>query len=300
MPWNHPRRRGDFPGGSPRCGAHRESPPQARGLLSDDSRRPVAHGITPAGAGTSRRSRWPCSASRNHPRRRGDFEYIDARPVPVKESPPLARGLRPFPAWCRRGAGITPAGAGTSGTCWLSVPPEWNHPRRRGDFSPSPPPMRRFPESPRQARGLLFLVDLLGDDRGITPAGAGTSQLRTARRSCRRNHPRRRGDFPPNADDTPPSRESPPQARGLLDRGCGALGADGITPAGAGTSWSVVRRRSFPGNHPRRRGDFVSSPSPSGQPSESPPQARGLRRRRSRERRARGITPAGAGTSGCG
>ena len=152
-------------------------------------------------------------------------------------------------------------------------------------------------ESPPQARGrrALLLHQLV--NQGITSAGAGSSSSAACSRASIRNHPRRRGVVPASIVGVSSDLESPPQARGrrrILQR---PRPGRGITPAGAGSSAARAPCSSPPGNHPRRRGVVGLLIVPYVPPTESPPQARGLRGGRPRRTVGGGITPAGAGTS---
>ena len=173
---NHPRRRGDFYDGAQRLEHIGESPPQARGLPRGVPGRGGRPGITPAGAGTSSTGKPKSSATRNHPRRRGDFSTAAGPPCAATESPPQARGLPASAASEAPASGITPAGAGTSHSRQDQDQPMRNHPRRRGDFGVRHKFAELGGESPPQARGLLHgrLVRIVHP--GITPAGAGTSR----------------------------------------------------------------------------------------------------------------------------
>ena len=297
---NHPRRRGDFISVIGLASIAAESPPQARGLLQARPRTDRHEGITPAGAGTSVDHADRVAPCRNHPRRRGDFLPHTEAGAFRAESPPQARGLRQSPLSQSRPAGITPAGAGTSRAGDPRTRGRRNHPRRRGDFITETDDGGRDLESPPQARGLPDDHHRERHGRGITPAGAGTS--REPRASCHRegNHPRRRGDFSSRAYSISTRKESPPQARGLHQRGASPRCRDGITPAGAGTSWSRSPGWLTTWNHPRRRGDFTGTVAIGASAEESPPQARGLLDRQGDRGPVTGITPAGAGTSQCG
>ena len=157
-----------------------DSPPLARGLRGGGRGRPVAPGLTPAGAGTSHRARCAPGGPRTHPCWRGDFS---ARPVPpghAEDSPPLARGLHLDRRFDHDGRGLTPAGAGTSSRPALSAWPPGTHPRWRGDFLHADSTLLRVEDSPPLARGLHELGAGRRVAEGLTPAGAGTSRATSA------------------------------------------------------------------------------------------------------------------------
>ena len=152
-----------------------DSPPLARGLRGGGRGRPVAPGLTPAGAGTSHRARCAPGGPRTHPRWRGDFS---ARPVPpghAEDSPPLARGLHLDRRFDHDGRGLTPAGAGTSPPRAAAPANPGTHPRWRGDFPRLVAAPCAHLDSPPLARGLLHIRARAGAASGLTPAGAGTS-----------------------------------------------------------------------------------------------------------------------------
>ena len=90
-------------------------------------------GITPAGAGKTGTARLRCVGTEDHPRRCGENADSPPNPQPCAGSPPQVRGKRLRRKAERRGAGITPAGAGKTGdrnSISLAVT---DHPRRCGE-----------------------------------------------------------------------------------------------------------------------------------------------------------------------
>ena len=133
--------------------------------------------ITPAGAGkTIQRFRNECTA-RDHPRRCGE-NLKCCQPEPAKKgSPPQVRGKlsqSPRDAELNR---ITPAGAGKTTHRGLMTKKFEDHPRRCGEN------VNRFLGefknigSPPQVRGKRFSRLRKTSRHGITPAGAGKTQL---------------------------------------------------------------------------------------------------------------------------
>ncbi len=210
------------------------SPPQARGRHRPALLPIGRNGLTPAGAGTARRSWTGRGIWGAHPRRRGD-------------------GSMPCSAMVWR-RGSPPAGAGTARWPDRGSPRRRAHPRRRGDGYYIYSVSTTVSGSPPQARGRLG--DLVvrrrsrahprrrGDGttrrravcaKGLTPAGAGTAAIRLTRWEARsgltpagagtalvlpgvacamRAHPRRRGDGVLASIARKADRGSPPQARG--------------------------------------------------------------------------------------
>ena len=153
------------------------------------------------------------------------------------------------------GDGITPAGAGKTTSDGLFRAVCWDHPRRCGENSDSADAVLRMPGSPPQVRGKLAAACLTTADIRITPAGAGKTRRCCAHRPKSQDHPRRCGENAPARSSNSPTQGSPPQVRGkLYCFACGA-GGDGITPAGAGKTLSVLLTPSAFQDHPRRCGE---------------------------------------------
>ena len=196
---------------------------------------------------------------RDHPRLRGDHFIRHHSLTGLWGSSPPTRGpLRPYRA-ITHDNGIIPAYAGTTTGRPATISAEGDHPRLRGDHAltphlqcpttgSSPPtrgPRRRRAQRPRAG--------------GIIPAYAGTT--RTARRSAASagDHPRLRGDH--NAavfrlfralGSSPPTR-GPPPVEALHDE------AAGIIPAYAGTTAGWDALEDWERDHPRLRGDHLTS-----------------------------------------
>jgi len=213
------------------------------------------------------------------------------------DSPPLARGLRRAPLRLAQPVGLTPAGAGTSGRSPTLRASSRTHPRWRGDFAAMASTCALGMDSPPLARGLPPLRRDVVRDRGLTPAGAGTSSTPPPAIGTAWTHHRWRGDFVSRAASVAPDVDSPPLARGLRFEGGERRPRRGLTPAGAGTSLNAATPPAPMRTHPRWRGDFHPACCVQGDAVDSPPPARGLHRRERRRWRHEGLTPAGAGTS---
>ena len=131
--------------------------------------------ITPAYAGRRSSSGIHLTASRDHPRVRGEKGTERSITYPAMGSPPRTRGEE-VPLSCLGDLdGITPAYAGRRATRITSPLPQWDHPRVRGeklvtlvsglDDKGSPPRTRGEGEQPRKQ----------GAKKRITPAYAGRS-----------------------------------------------------------------------------------------------------------------------------
>ena len=129
----------------------------------------------------------------------------------------------------------------------------------------------------------------------ITPAGAGKTLRCTCRAWPDRDHPRRCGEnfffVPCNAALA----GSPPQVRGKQSVAVCPQVQIRITPAGAGKTMVHAPRQRQHLDHPRRCGENLDNFLLGDISRGSPPQVRGKPNTRNTARKARGITPAGAG-----
>ena len=134
------------------------SPPRARGAVPAEAHARRVGGITPACAGSSSASAFAASASRDHPRVRGEQVGSAPRGMFGPGSPPRARGA----GWRVRASspapGITPACAGSRWTCTGSCTAARDHPRVRGEQGVSAVEAARCQGSPPRARGAGFLT----------------------------------------------------------------------------------------------------------------------------------------------
>ena len=105
-------------------------------------------------------------------------------------------------------------------------------------------------------RGLLF-DEVLDDVKvGITPAGAGTTRIVTEQMDTIRDHPRWCGDYDKIKYLRKRNEGSPPLVRGLLTALLEDTGWQGITPAGAGTTATLILIKAPFRDHPRWCGDY--------------------------------------------
>ena len=211
--------------------------------------------------------------------------------------PPRARGRRPHVVSAAALPRTTPASAGTTatGSRWRSR--SRDHPRERGDDmsrvcaapdNPGPPPRARgrpglWRERPRQA--------------GTTPASAGTTGSSRWSRWRMRDHPRERGDDPPQFEWTACRAGPPPRARGRPAQGGRDRAEERTTPASAGTTLLRVWADSPTRDHPRERGDDVNPPHLGDLRRGPPPRARGRPQGLPRRVLGQRTTPASAGTT---
>ena len=273
----HPRVRGDVYADADRQSHGEGSPPRARGRLHGFGRSPPEIGLTPACAGTSRRSR-------HDPRHRPG-------------SPPRARGRHALEFLGEVGVGLTPACAGTSTVRHGAMSRSWAHPRVRGDVGESSHDKIIKMGSPPRARGRRGGDERHGLPVGLTPACAGTSLADWLRQAKPGAHPRVRGDVLGCAGHHPACRGSPPRARGRPHHRSRAGRRAGLSPACAGTSCTARVANLTQRAHPRVRGDVANFTIASTPRAGSPPRARGRLGGQIHVAGVSGLTPACAGTS---
>ena len=133
----------------------------------------------------------------------------------------------------------------------------------------------------------------------ITPAGAGKTQSRKARRLSAKDHPRRCGENQLLTLHTTKTLGSPPQVRGKLLQSTLRLLLFRITPAGAGKTPTVRPMYVISRDHPRRCGENVVEVLFESKSEGSPPQVRGKRETGGKMNVSWRITPAGAGKTLC-
>ena len=116
--WDHPRSRGEHNDILTGEAGVEGSPPLARGAHAADHRRDRDRGITPARAGSTNEHLLSKSLLRDHPRSRGEHPGEGVSGELGQGSPPLARGAHRLLPQEQRGAGITPARAGSTRGGW--------------------------------------------------------------------------------------------------------------------------------------------------------------------------------------
>ena len=193
---DHPRRCGENAVQIHRGRQPDGSPPQVRGKRCIKIRPRPAAGITPAGAGKTRRCSVAAGVRWDHPRRCGENDCRAGAATAQGGSPPQVRGKRcNFVAWAYN-FGITPAGAGKTSTRRYTTSPTWDHPRRCGENTARLRGRGFQSGSPPQVRGKLHNHPQRQNRSGITPAGAGKTVGQVRARCARGDHPRRCGENP--------------------------------------------------------------------------------------------------------
>ena len=109
------------------------SPPHARGKVSSLQLMPSVLGITPACAGKSLQPQRSCFHGRDHPRMRGEKQYVRGEYIIGWGSPPHARGKVRLVRKRRDTGRITPACAGKRFSSSETRHSVGDHPRMRGE-----------------------------------------------------------------------------------------------------------------------------------------------------------------------
>ena len=132
---------------------------------------------------------------------------------------------------------ITPAGAGKTGNSGCISSKNEDHPRRCGENKHIDFLTANNIGSPPQVRGKLSVYDFALARFGITPAGAGKTELSGILTFSNWDHPRRCGENSVSEKRLNAKIGSPPQVRGKLNRQFFFAKNTRITPAGAGKTY---------------------------------------------------------------
>ena len=218
---DHPRVRGEHPGGDDAAGAVEGSSPRARGARTFRDKEYQHEGIIPACAGSTSSRQSRISLKRDHPRVRGEhIRAIGSAPV-VLGSSPRARG-----AQAAFGSAEEPGG---------------DHPRVRGEHH-GLNDFEQCPEgsSPR-ARGALPLPARSPLGCGIIPACAGSTSRPYPLSWPAGDHPRVRGEHDVHVEISEHDLGSSPRARGARRAFQRWHVPGGIIPACAGSTLRDLR-----------------------------------------------------------
>ena len=187
---------------------------------------------------------------------RGEYHYICQTRTKRWGSPPLARGIQLWRQPSNLESGITPACAGNTLLLRTNETSSWDHPRLRGEYRITYAFRFVCPGSPPLARGIQSCLPAHTISMWITPACAGNTRLYCLRSDARQG--------------------SPPLARGILISLIQSVGFPGITPACAGNTCENIEIQSICKDHPRLRGEYLSTSILSENRKGSPPLARGI------------------------
>ncbi len=251
----HPRMRGEHRVMSSPRPASPGSSPHARGAPHLFDEQLVLEGLIPACAGSTRGA--PCGGLRAaaHPRMRGEHLNQDRVPAIVGGSSPHARGALREDGDGRRGTGLIPACAGSTGLAAGTIPRNRAHPRMRGEHLLAA--MRSdqgFGSSPH-ARGAPEVQHSAARELGLIPACAGSTFTESARTVNDRAHPRMRGEHCHTRASISPAQGSSPHARGARDHRWRVYRRDRLIPACAGsTQGGITYECAVSGSSPHARG----------------------------------------------
>ena len=154
-----------------------------------------------------------------------------------------------------------------------------------------------FAGSPPRGRGRLGRHQPRHDRGGLTPAWAGTTDRGEGLEASAGAHPRVGGDDLRCGSGGRGGGGSPPRGRGRRGHSASRSGAEGLTPAWAGTTRRITSTMPSMWAHPRVGGDDGGRRAPLGQASGSPPRGRGRLLPAQRRLSPIGLTPAWAGTT---
>ena len=215
--------------------------------------------------------------TKDHPRSRGEYTKPQIFLYGEVGSSPLSRGILPS-LWAQPGGlRIIPALAGNTEPRNERHNGSRDHPRSRGEYfhrmlggdteTGSSPLSRGIPARP----GILHL------SVGIIPALAGNTPRLQGPCPCRPDHPRSRGEYVNQAAGWCYGRGSSPLSRGIPRHTHRPSLGRGIIPALAGNTKLMGSARLSQRDHPRSRGEYVSSFSVPRGAQGSSPLSRGIR-----------------------
>ena len=256
---DHPRVRGEH--GLIACPALAVfgSSPRARGTPIPYIRLLAATGIIPACAGNTPRDCRPNRPPWDHPRVRGEHNWpLQLRYAP-KGSSPRARGTLDSVEFVARRDRIIPACAGNTPAEFVPPDVAWDHPRVRGEHMANVNNLFRNSGSSPRARGTLRPMRRAWQWVGIIPACAGNTRAAYMEFASSRDHPRVRGEHDGSEWGGTPLKGSSPRARGTRSHRPPRAARGGIIPACAGNTLRPAAALLGARDHPRVRGEHVSS-----------------------------------------
>ena len=177
----YPRRCGEHPNDSAMSTIPEGLPPQVRGARPDHGTDRRCDRLTPAGAGSTHDRDAVSSQRWAYPRRCGEHGLAHVRGKCLWGLPPQVRGaLRPRRD-SDRDHGLTPAGAGSTGTSSDPAPCNGAYPRRCGEHPDTEGKPNNILGLPPQVRGARRDRRQRNAVHRLTPAGAGSTRSAAAR-----------------------------------------------------------------------------------------------------------------------
>ena len=296
-PRDHPRSRGEYPLLRDAITAVAGSSPLSRGIHVTDYDFIRARRIIPALAGNTGAASRDQAKAWDHPRSRGEYPRCYRTSDHSAGSSPLSRGIRLFIPPGRVRNRIIPALAGNTGCGVVFRHPHGDHPRSRGEYSPSTTPTYRSWGSSPLSRGIRSWCCFPSVGLGIIPALAGNTKQPCRACPPRGDHPRSRGEYYGLSADGAGVFGSSPLSRGIPCRARLGLSVPGIIPALAGNTSSPSSPTTTSADHPRSRGEYLTGPSGDWVGVGSSPLSRGIRATIPARTGRGGIIPALAGNT---
>ena len=192
---DHPRVCGEYYSLIKSEGVIQGSPPRVRGVPTRPRIHELRDRITPACAGSTWVRSFPPDGRRDHPRVCGEYRICLGGGGEEGGSPPRVRGVRRHAVGLTAQHGITPACAGSTDSCVRRMSFMWDHPRVCGEYPGMSLNDVAEMGSPPRVRGVPGGVDDNRRQCGITPACAGSTDVRLARPPSPGDHPRVCGEY---------------------------------------------------------------------------------------------------------
>ena len=192
------------------------SSPHTRGARHERRQRRIGAGIIPAYAGSTAAAPPAPTTFRDHPRIRGEHKVAQKGKGVAAGSSPHTRGALHLMDLDGENYGIIPAYAGSTVRRRRRRTSPWDHPRIRGEHSPTAAMMRCR--------------------RGSSPHTRGAHRCPHRLRDRAMDHPRIRGEHQSPSYPISPRTGSSPHTRGARELSALAGGALGIIPAYAGST----------------------------------------------------------------
>ena len=171
------------------------------------------------------------------------------------------------------------------------------HPRSRGEHTIVEIAAQIISGSSPLARGTRSAHEGRVDHRGLIPARAGNTTMKTSQAGWKRAHPRSRGEHPIGSEMFDLPSGSSPLARGTQHPVHAVRNGGGLIPARAGNTATRHVRYEITGAHPRSRGEHHHDETIDSQVTGSSPLARGTRVQNSCSVYVVGLIPARAGNT---
>ena len=235
------------------------------------------------------------SASRAHPRSRGENWSLRPSHLWIWGSSPLTRGKLHVGHLLTWYLGLIPAHAGKTGSAAHSCAALRAHPRSRGENKRAAMTTIGSLGSSPLTRGKRGELLPSGGGGGLIPAHAGKTPFADVMSITNRAHPRSRGENVGDPPSNPGLPGSSPLTRGKRRWGDRNPPPGGLIPAHAGKTCASICMGVGIRAHPRSRGENVLRGDENLGGHGSSPLTRGKRTSGRSVRRSRGLIPAHAG-----